>query len=252
MRMFSRVSWALFGVAAIGAGCSSSHVAVDAGSDRLATYQSAVGHVNMAGFDVGDIVEVDAAAHKVWKAGQVQISPLDLAWSKPMAQSKESFNAPLDFSYKGTCREGTKQEISADVQEKTIFHVEGYWTRGLRNPETFIASSDSLYKHLSKLHSQHPGDQFFLVSSVIAADKIYLACDAAKDNTLAADKHQFHVHYVQNAELAKMAKEKESFYKLTALKLDCADDGRPVALKDRDIADSLPQPHAVQAVASTW
>ncbi|HEY2587852.1 MAG TPA: hypothetical protein VGI81_19060 [Tepidisphaeraceae bacterium] len=251
MRKLSKISWALLGIVSVGAGCSSSHVAVDAKSDGLATYQSAVGHVNTPAYQVGDIVEVDPATHKVWKAAEVQISPLDLAYSQPGLASKEQFGASLDFTYDGKCQESSKQQVNADVQDGTVLHVEGYWTRSLKHPAIFIASSDQLLKRVSKLHAQHPGDQFFLVSAVSAADKIYLADDATKDDTVNVDKHQFHVHYAQNAELAKMAKEKESFFKLTALKLDSAD-GQAVVLMDRDGADSLPQAQFGPAVASTW
>jgi hypothetical protein len=252
MRKLSKISWALLGVAAAAAGCQSSHVAVDAKSDGLATYQSAVGHVNTPGFDVGDIVEVDPATHNVWKAGEVQVSPMDLAWSQPGAQSKEQFGAQLDFTYKGTFHESTKEQISSDVQDGTSFNVEGYWTRGLKNPAVFVTSSDQLYKRVSKLHAEHPGDEFFVVSAVSAADKIYLTCDTAKNSTLVADKRQFHIRYAQNEELAKMAKEKESFFKLTALKLDKSEDGKAVVLMDRQSQDALPEAQFGQAVASTW
>jgi hypothetical protein len=251
MRKLSQVSWALLGIASVGAGCSSSHVAVDAKSDGLAAYQSAVGHVNTPGYEVGDVIEVDPATHKVWKAAEVQVSPMDLAWSQPLPQSKEQFGGSLDLTYKGTCAESTKEQVSEDVRDGTVFHVEGYWTRSLKNPAFFIASSDQLVKRVAKLHAQHPGDQFFVVSAVSAADKIFLACDVAKDSTLHADKHHFHVSYGQNAELAKMAKEKESFFKLTALKLDTAD-GHPVVLMDRSAADVLPEVQYGQTVASTW
>lgn len=251
MRKLAQISWALLGIASVGAGCSSSHVAVDAKSDGLATYQSAVGHVNTPGYEVGDVIEVDPATHKVWKASEVQISPMDLAWSQPIPQSKEQFGASLDFTYKGTCSENTKEQVSADVQDGTIFHVDGYWTRGLKNPAFFIASSEQLAKRVAKLHAQHPGDQFFVVSSVSAADKIYLACDVAKDSTLHVDKHQFHVSYDQNPLLARMAKEKESFFKLTALKLDMAD-GHAVVLMDRHAADVLPEVQYGQTVASAY
>jgi hypothetical protein len=251
MRKFSQISWALLGLAAAGAGCSSSHVGVSAKSDGLATYQAAVGHVNTPNYNVGDIVEVDPATHKVWKAGQVQVSPMDLAWSQPMPQSKEQFGAPLDLIYHGKCSENTREQVGADVQDGTGFHVEGYWTRSLKNPAFFITANDQLLKRVSTLHAQHPTDQFYVVSAVSAADKIYLACDTARDNTLRADKHQFHVSYDQNAELAKMAKEKESFFKLTALKLDTAD-GHPAVLMDRHAEDALPEVQYGQAVTSTW
>lgn len=251
MRKFSRISWALLGIASIGAGCTSSHVAVDAKSDGLATYQSAVGHVNTPGYEVGDVIEVDPTTHKVWKATEVQVLPTELVWSQPMPQSKEQFGGSLDFTYKGTCSENTKEQVSADVQDGTVFHVEGYWTRGLKNPAVFIASSDQLLKRVSKLHAQHPADQFYVVSAVSAADKIYLTLDAAKDNTLHVDKHQFHVQYEQNAELDKMAKEKESFFKLSALKLDTAD-GQPVVYMDRQAGDTLAEVQYGPAVASTW
>lgn len=251
MRKLSKITWALLGVAAAGAGCQSSHVAVEAKSDGLATYQSAVGHVNTPSFDVGDIVEVDPATHKVWKAGEVQVLPLDLAWSQPVSQSNEQFGAPLDLTYKGTFHESTKEQVSSDIQDGTSFNVEGYWTRGLKNPAVFITASDQLFKRVTKLHAQHPGDQFFVVSAVSAADKIYLSCDTAKGNTLKVDKHDFHIQYAQNAELAKMAKEKESFYKLTALKLDTVE-GKAVVLMDRSSPDALPEAQYGQAVASTW
>jgi hypothetical protein len=251
MRKISKISWALLGIATVGAGCSSSHVAVDAKSDGLATYQSAVGHVNTPAYEVGDIVEVDPATHKVWKASEVQVSAMDLAYSKPGATSKEQFGAPLDFTYDGKCQESSKQQVSEDVQDGTVFHVEGYWSRGLKNPAFFIASSDQLVKRVSKLHAQHPADQFFIVSAVSAADKIYLSDDAAKDNTVKLDKHQFHVHYAQNAELVKMAKEKEAFFKMTPLKLDNAD-GRAIVLMDRHASDALSEAQYGQAVASTW
>ena len=252
MRKLTQISWALLGIASLGgAGCTSSHVAVDAKSDGLATYQSAVGHVNTPAYDVGDIVEVDPSTHKVWKAGEVQISPMDLAYSQPGAASKEQFGAPIDFTYDGKCQESTKQQVSADVQDGTVFHVEGYWTRSLKNPAIFIAASEQLEKRIGKLHAQHPADQFYVVSAVSAADKIFLACDAAKDNTLHADKHDFHVRYGQNEQLAKMAKEKESFFKLTPLKLDTAD-GRAIVMIDRNAKDALPEVQFGPAVASTW
>lgn len=251
MRKFSRISWALVGIASISAGCSSSHVAVDARSDGLATYQSAVGHINTPGYEVGDVIEVDPTTHKVWKAAQVQVLPADLLWSQPMQQSKEQFGSSLDFTYKGACSENTKEQVSADVQDGTALHVEGYWTRGLKNPAVFISSSDQLLKRVSKLHAQHPADQFFLVSAVSAADRIYLTLDSGKDNTLQADKHQFHVQYVQNAELAQMAREKESFFKLTPLKFDTAE-GLPIVYMDRHAVDALPEVQYGPAVASTW
>ena len=252
MRKLTQISWALLGAAALSAvGCTSSHVAVDAKSDGLATYQSAVGHVNTPAYEVGDIVEVDAASRKVWKAGQVQVAGLDLTYSQPGAASKEQFGAPLDFVYDGKCRESTKQQVSADVQDGTVLHVEGYWTRSLKNPAFFIASNDQLAKRVAKLHAQHPDDQFFVVSAVTAADKIYLEDEAAKHNTVIADKHDFHVHYAQNEQLAKMAKEKEAFFKLTALKLD-NQDGRTVVLMDRQTPDLLPEAQFGTAVASTW
>lgn len=251
MRKVPGISWALLGFAAIGAGCSSSHVAVDAKSDGLATYQSAVGHVNTPCYEVGDVIEMDPTTHKVWKAAEVQVLPTDLVWSQPMQQSKEQFGASLDFTYKGTCSENTKEQVSADLQDGTSFHVEGCATRGLKNPATFIASSEQLLKHVAKLHAQHPADQFFLVSAVSAADKIYLTLDSAKDNTLRADKHQFQVQYVQNAELDKIAKEKDAFFKLTPLKLDTAD-GLPVVYMDRHANDALPEAQYGPAVASTW
>lgn len=251
MQKFSQISWALLGIASLGAGCSSSHVAVDAKSDGLATYQSAVGHVNTPGYDVGDVIEVDPTTHKVWKAAEVQVLPTDLVWSQPMQQSKEQFGASLDFKYKGACSENTKEQVSADVQDGTVFHVEGYSTRGLKNAATFIASSEQLLKRVSKLHAQHPADQFYLVSAVSDADKIYLTLDSAKDNTLKADKRQFHVQYPQNAELEKMAQEKEAFFKLTPLKLDTAD-GLPVVYMDRRASDALSEVQYGPAVASTW
>lgn len=251
MRKLSKISWALLGIVSVGAGCSSSHVAVDAKSDGLATYQSSVGHVNTPAYQVGDIVEVDSATHKVWKAGEVQVSPMDLKYSQPGLASKEQFGAPLDFTYDGKCLESSKQQVSADVQDGTVFHVEGYWTRSLKNPAMFIAASDQLVKRVSKLHAQHPADQFFLVSAVSAADKVYLADDAAKNNTVNVDKHQFHVRFAQNAGLEKMAKAKESFFNLTALKLDKAE-GHTVVAMDRDAADSLPQAQFGPAVASSW
>lgn len=251
MRKLSGISWALLGIASIGAGCTSSHVAVDAKSDGLATYQSAVGHVNTPGYDVGDLIEVDPATHKVWKASEVQVLPTDLAWSQPMPQSKEQFGSSLDFTYKGACSENTKERISADVQEGTGFHVEGYWTRGLKNPPVFIAGSEQLLKRVSKLHAQHPDHQFYLVSAVSAADKIYLTLDSAKDNTLRADKHQFHVEYVQNAGLEQMAKDQEAFYKLTPLKLDTSE-GLPVVYMDQHAGDTLAEVQYGPAVASTW
>lgn len=252
MRKLSKISWALLGIVSVGAGCSSSHVAVEAKSDGLATYQSAVGHMNTPAYQVGDIVEVDPATHKVWKASEVQVSSRDLNYTQPVGKSQEQFGAPLDFTYDGKCQESSKQQVSADVQDGTAFHVEGYWTRGLKSPATFIAGSDQLNKRIAKLHAQHPGDQFFLVSSVSAADKIYLSDDAAKNDTVNVDKHQFHVHYAQNADLAKMAKEKASFFKLTALKLDTTDAGSTVVLMDKDAADALPEVQFGPAVASTW
>jgi hypothetical protein len=251
MRKFSKISWAMLGIASLGAGCASSHVGVTAKSDGLATYQSAVGHVNTPDYEVGDVVEVDPATHKVWKATEVQVSPVDMNWSQPMQQAKEQFGGGLDFTYDGKCPEGLKEQVSEDVRDGTVFHVEGYWTRSLKNPAVFIVSSDQLEKRVAKLHAQHPADQFYLVSAVSAADKIFLACDAAKDNTLNADKRHFHVHYEQNAELAKMAQEKESFFKLTALKLDTAD-GRAVVLMDRKAGDALSEVQYGKSVASAW
>jgi len=251
MRTFSKVSLAVLGIVSLGAGCTSSHVAVSAKSDGLATYHSAVGHVNTPDYQVGDVVEVDPATHKVWKAAEVQVSPVDMNWSQLMPQSKEQFGGGLDFTYDGKCSEGLKQQVSQDVRDGTVFHVEGYWTRSLKNPAVFIVSSDQLAKRVAKLHAQHPADQFYLVSAVSAADKIFLACDVAKDNTLNENKHQFHVHYDQNAELEKMAKEKETFFKLTALKLDTAD-GRAVVLMDQKAGDALPEVQYGKAVASAW
>ena len=43
--------------------------------------------------------------------------PTDLVWSQPMQQSKEQFGGSLDFTYKGTCSENTKEQVSADVQD---------------------------------------------------------------------------------------------------------------------------------------
>lgn len=251
MRTLSKLSLAVLGIVSLSAGCTSSHVAVSAKSDGLATYQSAVGHVNTPAYEVGDVVEVDPATHKVWKAAEVQVSPVEMNFSQPVAQSKEQYGGGLDFTYDGKCSEGLKQQVSEDVRDGTVFHVEGYWTRSLKNPAVFIVSSDQLVKRVAKLHAQHPADQFYLVSAVSAADKIFLACDAAKDNTLNENKHHFHVHYEQNAELEKTAKEKEAFFKLTALKLDTAD-GRAVVLMDQKAGDALSEVQYGKAVASAW
>ena len=243
----------MLGIATIGAGCgSSSHVAVDAKSDGLSTYQSAIGHLNTSGYDVGDIVEVDLQNDKVFKSAQVQVSPKDLAFSKPASQFKEHFAGVLDFTYDGKCSEGLKQKISDDVRDKTIFHVDGAWTRSLKDPATFIIGSEPLAQRLSKLQAEHPADQFFLVCAVTAADKIYLSADNAKDNTLHSAGHDFQLRYAQNGALAKLARDKESFFQLTPLKLDAAD-GRTVVLIDSDVPDALPPFRPGSAVAAaSW
>lgn len=249
---------ALIGVAAFGAlaGCGNTHVAVDAKSNALASYASAAsipgGHLNTPTYDVGDLLEFDPLTHKLWKAGEVQVRGVDIAYSLPDAAGKhESFGAPLDLTFDGKCSESLRSQVREDVSDRTVLHVDGTWSRRLKEPAIFIAGSDGLKKHLQKLHTEQPGDQFFLVSAVTSADKLYLQLDGTKADTLHADKHDFAVHFVQNNELAKRAKEHTAFFHLTPLKLATVD-GQTVAQIDRHAADPAGDLHFAPAVASAF
>lgn len=246
MRKYLHLSGALLGLC-LGAGCSNNHVGVEAKSDSLATHHGEIGRLNSADFAVGDIVEVDSLTHQAWKAGCVQVNPLDLSYSQPKKQAQETLEPGLELAYSKKVPGEVKEEVSADLQSGTVLHVQNYWTRGLKNPAMFVAGSEQVAKKVAKLHAEHPADQFFLVSAVNPAEKVYMAYDAGKANTLEAGKYDFHVKYAQNEALAKLAKEKAAFFQLTPLKVE-EDEGKTSVAVDKEASDKLPD----SQLASTW
>jgi len=250
MRKYLHLSGALVGLC-LGAGCANHHVDVEARSEALTAHEGEAGHLNAAAYNVGDIVEVDLVSQKVWKAGAVQVNAFDLAYSQPGKQACDETEPAYTLAYSQKVHPELKEEVSGDVQSGTKLHVENYWTRSLKNPALFVLGSDQVTKRVAKLHAEHPGNRFYLVSAVSSADKVYLACDAGKDNTVEAGKYDFHVGYSQNAGLAKLAKEKPAFFKLTPLKM-ADDESRTFVAVDNEASDKIADAKVGDAVASSW
>lgn len=251
MRKLMHLSCVLLGVAAVGAGCQSSHVAVEARSASIGTYEASLGHLNTPAFALGDLVAMDPQSHKAWKVASLQVDPVDVAFSQQAAKDDESFAAPLDLSYSKKITPGMKEDVDQGVQSQTLLHVENYWTRKLKAPAAFAAGSEQLAKALNKQHAQEPDTKFFLVSAVTQAENVYLAYAGGKADTATSGKYQFHINYQQNSELSKLAKENPAFFKLTPLKLD-ETGGQSTVAVDKDFGEQLPDYQFKQSIASTW
>lgn len=250
MRKLMHLSCVLLGVAAAGAGCQSSHVAVEANSQSIGTYEASLGHLNTPAFALGDLVAMDPKTHKAWKVSSVDVDPVEVAFTQPEASDNESFAAPLDLSYSKKVAPSMKEDVDQGVQNQTQLHVENYWTRRIKNPAAFAAGNEQLAKALNKLQTQQPDAKFFLVSAVTPAEKVYLSYAGGKADTATSGKYQFHINYGQNAELAKLAKENAAFFKLTPLKLE-QEGGQSTVAVDKDFSEQLPEYQFKQAVAST-
>jgi hypothetical protein len=251
MRKFPRLAWAVLAAAAsVGAGCSSHDVKVDAASAQLSTFDSTIGQVNTPGFDLGDVVELDPQTHDFWKAARVQVRSTEVAYSQPQGKVAESFDSATQLDYSKKVAPELKEQVVAQVQEGTVFHADNYWTRSIKTPELFIIQSDQLSKRLAKLQAEHPDHRFFLVSAVSPAEKVFLAYESDKAGP-SAGEYNFHVSYDQNAQLAKLAKEKPAFFKLTALKTTTYS-GQTVARMDKSASPELGDSRYEPAYAATW
>jgi len=252
MRKFPRLAWAVLAAAAsVGAGCASHDVKVDAASSHLSNFDSAIGQVNTPGFELGDIVELDPQTHSFWKAASVDVRATDVSYSQPQGSEAESFDSATDLTYSKKVAPELKEQVASQVQDGTAFHADNYWTRSIKTPDIFIVKSDQLSKRLAKLAAERPDHRFFLVSAVTPADKVFLAMDSDKSSTAKAGEYTFHVSYDQNAQLAKLAKEKPAFFKLTPLKTASVY-GQTVARMDKNAPTELGDGHYEPALASTW
>jgi len=250
MRKLLHLSWSLFGIAGL-AGCANYDVKVDAVSPRLSTYQASAGHVNSPAFEVGDIVELDPKTHDLSKAGRVSVPGTSIAFTSAVQQTSEPYAAPVELTYSQKINPAMQEEVAADVQHKTVLHVQSAWTRQLKKPDLFVAGSDELAKAANKLAAQHPDHQFFLVSAVSPADKVYLSYDGADSNATNSGRYHFYLNYSQNEQLAKLAASQPVFFKLTALAIRPGD-GRAVVRAAPQAGNDPAEYHLQGAVAATW
>ncbi|HXE52753.1 MAG TPA: hypothetical protein VN541_07040 [Tepidisphaeraceae bacterium] len=250
MRKLLHMAWVLPGFVALAAGCQSTNVGVAAKNGSLSTYQSNVGSLNTPDFALGDVVALDPQTHKAWKAGGVQVDPMDESISQPVAEATEPFASNFDLSFSQNLSPVMRNEVGESVRGQTTLHVENFFTRSIKNPAAFASGSQQLAKVINKLHAEHPDSKFFLVSAVTPADKVYLTF-AGNSNTQHLGKYDFHVSFDQNADLEKLAKDKPAFFKLTPLTVE-AHDGHNFVAVDKNFGEKLPEYSFDGAVASTW
>lgn len=238
MRIPQTITWIVSGALAFSAGCTSNHVAVDAKSESLATYQARQGGLNTPGFVLGDVIAVDKSGN-TFKVTNVAIDPTEIAITPGSANSSEPFASPFDLSYSQQVSPAVQASVDDKVRGESTLHVENCFTRSIKKPAVFTAGSNELAKAVQKAAAQHPDASFFLVTAVTSADKVFISFDDAQGSTAKIDKYQFHISYSQNHELEKLAKESTAFFRVAPLKIE-DEDGRVAVMVDKDAAEKLP------------
>ena len=247
MRNLLQLTWVL-GAAALAAGCQGTNVGVAARGAPISSYQTGeIGRINTPAFAIGDVVVLNPVTHKACRAAQVQVDPMEIAFTQNIPQATIPFEPSFEFGFSQEISPSLKEQIEQQVDGQTAIRVENFFERKIKSPATFAAGSDQLAKTLLKLQSQEPDAKFFLVSSVTSATRVSLTFTGAPSNTIHEGKYQFHVNYEQNKQLDQLA-EGTSFYKLTPLTIT-NDDGHPAVAIDKNFDEDMSSYDFTQAVA---
>jgi hypothetical protein len=243
--------WVL-GAVAIGAGCSSNNIGVDANHAPLTAYKAQIGHVNTPAFELGDVVMLDPSTHTATKAASVQVEPGDVAFGQTIDSKSEPFDGSFELTFSQRTQPSMREFVQSQVRGQTALHIENATERKLSKPGAFAAGSEQLQRIVAKLHKQNPDAKFFLVSSVTGADKVWLSYAGATDGTIHDGKFEFHVSYSQNGELAKLAADKPVFFNWTPLAVT-EKRGHSTVAVDKNFNESISDySYTNQAVATTW
>lgn len=242
----------VLGAVAVGAGCSSNNVGVQANHAPLTAYKAQIGHVNTPAFDLGDVVMLDPQTHTATKVASVQVEPTAITFGQTVESKSEPFDASFDFSFSQRTQPAMREYVQSQVRSQTALRVENATERKLTKPAAFAAGSDQLQHTVAKLHQQNPDARFFLVSSVTGADKVWLSYSGAGNGAIRDGKFEFRVNYPQNGELAKLAKDQAAFFDMTPLAVTESKGHATVAV-DKNFNESITDyRYNNQAVASTW
>lgn len=243
--------WVL-GAVAVGAGCSSNNVGVNANHAPLTAYKAQVGHVNTPAFELGDVVMLDPQTHTATKAAAIQVEPTEITFGQTIDSKTEPFEGSFDLTFTQQTQPAMREFVQAQVRSQTALHIENATERKLSKPAAFAAGNDQLQRTVAKLHKQNPEAKFFLVSSVTGADKVWLSYTGANDGTIHDGKFEFRVNYTQNGELAKVAKDQPAFFNWTPLAVTETRGHATVAV-DNNFNESITDyRYNNQAVATTW
>lgn len=250
MSGFIRLALVSAGIVAVCAGCSSWNVDVGAKNGAISTYQSKEGAVNTPAFALGDVVAMDPETHKAWKIGSVDVAPTDIAISQTGDQSSEPFQSGFELAFSQKVSNTMQDSVDEIVRGQTVLHVENYFSRSIKKPESFVGGNWQLAKAVLKASAQNPEAKFFLVSGVTSADKVYLTFEGGPDSTAKVGQYTFRVNYPQNEELSKLAQDTTAFFKTTPLKVQTSEAGHQTVAVDSNFDEKLPD-YKFDAVATT-
>jgi hypothetical protein len=243
-----RWSWML-GMVAVAAGCSGTNVSVAAKHGAVNNYQASVGNLNTPNFALGDVVVLDPQTKQATKVASAQVEPIDVTFTATAPGVAEPFFSGFELSYSQKVQPYMQEEVEAAVRSHTTLHVEQYFERKLTNPASFAVRNPQLASTISKFRTFQPEAKFFLVSSVVPAQKVYLSFSDSQE-AVKVGKYTFHVQYDQNGQLERMSKDQPAFFRLTPLTVETRD-GRAFAVVDKDFHENLPDYRVNSAVART-
>ncbi|HSZ54930.1 MAG TPA: hypothetical protein VK797_04675 [Tepidisphaeraceae bacterium] len=247
---FIRLAMVTSGIVALCAGCTSWNVEVGAKNGALSAYQSKEGAVNTPAFALGDVVAMDTETHKAWKIGSIEVAPTDIAIGQTADQATEPFQSGFDLAFSQKVSNTMQDSVDEIVRGQTELHVENYFARSIKKPESFVVGNWQLAKAVLKASAQNPQAKFFLVSGVTSADKVYLTFNGGPDSTAKVGQYTFRVSYPQNEELAKLAEDTPAFFKTTPLKVQISETGHQTVAVDQNFDEKLPDYKFDNAVAS--
>ena len=238
----------VLGVLLLCGGCSNSNVAV-AAKPVVKAYPASIGNLNTPSFALGDVVVLDPETRQATKVGAAQVEPADVTITSPEAGVAEPLYCPIELAYSQQVKDLQKAQVESEVKAHTTLQVENYFERKLTSPEAFVAGDAQLASVLSTFHAAQPQAKFFLVSSVVCADKVCLTY-ANNPEEIKTGKYTFHVSYPQNAQLEQLVKDQPAFFKLTPVAL-VDRDGSSAVVVDQSFNEKLPEYNIKSAVAQT-
>jgi hypothetical protein len=240
MRKVIKVSCA-FGLIALCAGCSTTRVGVAAQHAAVTAHQAEPGNINTPGYEIGDLVAVNPQTKAAWRVCSVQPKASELKFGQPADSKTEPFNSGFDLAFDKKVPVQTAAEVGEAVRANTELHTEKTWSRSLKSPELFAVEHEEFARKMAKVREQDPQAEFFVVSTVTAAEKVYLTLGESGKNVMVLGKYQFNFKYDQNSELEKLAKQSAAFFTLTPIALARTEDGRNVATADSRSPENIPQ-----------